>query len=246
MLAAGSVSACMRGLLVPEDRTHVCQVAVEDKSDSPVFHANPLSSPAGGLVGAGEGALGGLLYGGGSLLTLITLPIGAVIGAAGGTACAAASLNHPTAEADFEMLLQAASRGALRDALEADSSAPRPACRSTTGDASAVTAVDTIVEIEKIDAGMACAFGKQEYWISVKWRAMTATTHRVLGETTTRCSQTSFLDVDEWFADPDQALVEIERVLAATGRRMARQLVSSGGPLECKFRSTMSGEIEER
>ena len=41
----------------------------------------------------------------------LTVPPGAVIGAAGGTACAAACQSHPNAEAEFEKILKAANAG---------------------------------------------------------------------------------------------------------------------------------------
>ncbi len=131
-------------------------------------------------------------------------------GATRGAACAAASQSHPNAEADFEKILKAADAGKLTQALEADLNAPREGCASAQAGASAAPVPDTIIEIEKVDAGMGCAIGKQEFWISVKWRALVAGNRRVLAEAATRSGQKSFLDVDDWFADPDRARLEIE------------------------------------
>jgi outer membrane lipoprotein SlyB len=243
LLAVGFLSACAPAMLAPDDRKSVCQVAVEEKVDVPVLHANPLSNPAGGVVGAGAGAVAGLIYGG--MGAIIAVPLGAVIGAIRGTACGVASVSHPDAETVFDKILRTSDAGTLRRALQTDLNVPPAGCSSTKVDTSTAIAVDAVIEIEKVDVGMGCAFGKQEYWISVKWRAIGATTRRVLGETTTRCSQTSYRDVDEWSADPDQAQVEIERVLAKTGQRMAAELRSSGSMTVCRFRSSETGEIEE-
>jgi len=235
---------CTPTLLAPDDRGRVCQVTVDDQFASPVFHANPLSNAQGGLVGAAGGALQGMV--GDPLAWIVTVPLGAVIGGIGGAACAAASQSHPDADADFEKILKAADAGYLKRALQADLNAPRAECSRAQVGVSAATAPDTVVEIQTVAVSMACVFGPQEYGLAVKWRVMTAEDRRVLGEATTTCSMTSFKDVDEWFADRDQARVEIERVLTKTGQRMAAQMLSSWGLSKCKFRSTKTGEIEER
>jgi hypothetical protein len=220
---SGLVAACAAPLLGPDDGKSICRVAVEEKFESPSFHANVLSSSAGGLVGAGGGALLGLQGGVGAIFTV---PIGAVIGAAGGTVCAAAGLSHPNADADFEKFLHAADASSLKRALEADLTAPRAECSHARMDGSATAEPDFIIEIEKIDAGMKCLFGQQEYWIEVRWRTLNAQTRGQLNWTTTRYAQTSLRTVDDWFANPDQAVAEIERVLATVGRQMAAQLLS--------------------
>jgi hypothetical protein len=166
---------------------------------------------------------------------IITVPVGVLYGATRGAACAAASESHPNAEADFEKILKAADASKLMRTLEADLNAPREGCAATQAGASVAPVPDTIIEIEKVDVRMGCAIGKQEYWISVKWRALVAANRRVLVETTTRCSQKSFLDVDDWFADPDRARLEVENVMESIGRRMASGLLSPQVPSECKW-----------
>jgi hypothetical protein len=171
-------------------------------------------------------------------------PVG---GPAAGAACSAASMSHPNAGADFARLLhEAASAGSLKQALEAGLNLPRAECPRAQGYGTANAAPDTIIEIQKVDVAMGCAFGRQEYRISVKWRTLATTDRRVLGEKTTRCWQTSSRDIDAWFADPDRARTEIEQVLARTGQRMGAELLSPGGMYECKFRSGKSGGIEDR
>jgi hypothetical protein len=165
---------------------------------------------------------------------ILTVPVGAVYGATRGAACAAASQSHPTAEADFEKILKAADAGKLTQALEADMNVPREGCASAQAGASAAPVPDTIIEIEKVDAGMGCAIGKQEFWISVKWRALVAGNRRVLAEAATKSGQKSSLDVDDWFADPDRARLEIENLMERIGRQMASCLLSPQGLPECQ------------
>lgn len=237
---SGLLAACAAPLLAPDDRKNVCHVAVEEKFGSPTFHANVFSGSAGGLAGAGAGALYGLQGGVGAIFTV---PLGAVIGAAGGTACAAAGLNHPNADADFEKFLHAADASSLKRALEADLNAPRAECGPARSDGSATAEPDSIIEIEKIDAGMKCLFGQQEYWIEVRWRTLEAKTRRQLNWTTTRYAQTSLRTVDDWFANPEQAAAEIEGVLATVGRQMAAQLLSGNTMNRSGLRPLETGEV---
>ena len=102
-----------------------------------------------------------------------------------------------------------------------------------------------MIEIENVDIVMGCAFGKQEYWLGVKWRVIKTSEGRVLGEKTTRCRQESYRDVDDWFADSDEARMEIEGALTKTGHRMAKELATSGVS-ECRLLSSKTGEIEEK
>jgi hypothetical protein len=237
------LTACGVPLLVPDDRKLVCEVAIVEKFDAPSFHENVLAGPAGGLAGAGAGALQGLGYGMVGYAAIITVPIGALIGAVAGTTCAAAGLGHPNAETDFAEFLNAVDASAMKKALVAELKAPRAECSPTRDIGSSASAPDAVIDIEKIDAGMGCAFGQQQYWLAVKWRTTVAATGRQLNETTTRCEQTSFRSVDDWFADPERARTEIEHVFAATGRRMAAQLLAQDMPYECKLRSLESGEV---
>jgi hypothetical protein len=230
------LTACAVPLLAPEDRKQVCEVAVVEKFAAPVFHANVLAGPAGGLAGAGGGALQGLI--GGFPGAIVTVPLGALIGGVAGTTCAAAGMSHPDAETDFGTFLRAANASALKLALEAEMNAPRAECSRPR-----TTSPDAAIEIEKLAAGMGCAFGQHSYWVEVQWRTTIAATGRQLNWTTTRCAQTSFRTVDDWFTDPERARAEIEHVFAATGRRMAAQLLAKDMPYECKLRSDAAGEV---
>jgi hypothetical protein len=217
------LTACGVPLLAPDDRKQVCRFTVVEKFEAPVFHENVLAGPAGGLVGAGGGALQGLV--GGFPGAVVTVPLGALIGAVAGTTCAAAGMSHPDAESDFAHFLQAADVAALKHALESDLNAPRAECSQPRAGGA-----DATIEIEKIDAGMGCSFGRQEYWIAVQWRTTLAATGRQLNWTTTRFEQKSPLAVDDWFNDSARARAELEQAFAATGRRMAAQLLGQASP----------------
>ncbi len=175
---------------------------------------------------------------------IITVPLGVVIGAVGGTACAVASLNHPTANEEFQQILGAADISILKRSLEKAVNAPRAECSLVRADGSAPVAPDAVIEIEKIELGMACQYGQQAYWIAVQWRVTDATKQRVLGSTTTHCSQKSSRNIDEWFANPVQARTEIDHTLAKTGQHMAAQLLSKENLPGCTFQSGETGELK--
>jgi hypothetical protein len=217
-------------LLAPDERRQMCTVRVDDKFGSPVFEANPLSSPAGAAVGAGAGALAGIGPG-----AIFMVPIGAAVGAAYGAACGAASLGFPSADADFQAILRSADAGSLKRALEAQLNAPRDVCARPAADASRAIAPDAIVEIRSVGVTMGCLFGQQEYWVVVKWGVLSAPGLKVLVEPTTTCRHKSTRPVGQWFADPDGAKAEVERVLVRLGERMAAELLSPIGLSECKL-----------
>jgi hypothetical protein len=186
----------------------------------------------------------GLMYGLGPQ-AIVTVSIGALIGAVHGGVCYAASQSHPTADADFEKFLTAADASVLKRALEADLNAPQAQCSQARTHGSATARPETIVTIEKIAFGTGCAYGRQECSIAIQWRTLDANTRRVQNSTTTTCRQRSFRSVDEWLANPDQARAEIERVLARTGQRMAALLLSENLLHDCNLRSLETDEVNE-
>jgi hypothetical protein len=234
---------CVSPSLNPSDRWQVRRIAVDEKFDHPVFRANPLSTAAGGVVGAGAGALGGLQTG---PAAMVMAPLGALMGAVYGSACAAASQEHSTANADFERLLNAVDFGVLSRALGAHLNTPRADCCRTTADGSGNALPDAVIAIERIEAGMGCLLGEQDYWVLVQWRTLNMKDGRVLTSATTRCALTSFRRVDDWFANPGYARVEIEHLLAETGKRMAMQLLAQDTSFKCEFRARESGTLEAR
>jgi hypothetical protein len=231
LLALAMLAGCAAPSLSPDDRAKMCRIAVETKFDRPTFKPNVLSNAAGGAVGAAGGALGGLQ---GGMLAIFTVPLFAAIGAGAGTACAIAAIQHPSADADFERWLNAAGSGALTRTLQTELDRPRAECRSP---APPDARPDAVIEIQKIEAGMSCLLGKQRYWIAVDWRAVSTRTGNVLTWASTRCAQASDRSVDAWFADPEFAKAEIERVLAGTGQRIAMEFFAQERLTACAFES---------
>ena len=245
LFASAAMSAVLAGcaaipLLAPDDKKSFCQVAVEERFGTPELQRNVYSSSVGPLAGAGEGASAGIGFG---VFAVVAVPIGALIGAAASTPCAAAGMSHPNAEADFERFLHAADASVLTRGLQAELSAPRTVCSRDRADVAGSITPDAVVAIEKIDFQMGCLYGKQEYWINVQWKTTNAKTQRVLNSSATKCTLSSFQTVDDWFGRPERATAEIEGALARTGQRMAALLISENAPYECKLRSLESGEV---
>lgn len=238
---SGVLAGCAYPLLAPDDRKSFCHVVVEEPLGPPEFLPNVHSSATGALVGLGEGARAGA--GAGPYAAILAIPIGALIGAAAGTACAAAGLSHPNADTDFARFLDAADASALTRALQAEVNAPRAECTRFRSDVPGITTPDAIVVIEKVEVQMGCLMGRQEYWITVQWHTSNVKAQRVLNSSTTKCTLTSFHDVDDWFAHPERATAEIEGALTRTGQRMAGLLLSENLPYECKLRSLETGEV---
>ena len=236
------LTACAVPLLGSGERKEVCQVVVEGKFGAPTFQPNVLSSPAGGLAGAGVGAMGALYLI--PAAAPVSIPIGAIAGAIAGGVCAVASVAHPTADADFTSVLFAADAGMLARTVEAGFNAPRNECSQSRPDRTSAAGPDGVVEIKMVSVGMGCMVGRMKYGIAVDWRTVNLHNGKELHSTTTRCAFTSNLDVDEWFADRARAQQEIEAVLAATGRRMVLQLLAQDVvPVECRLQSNTAGTV---
>ena len=227
--------------LPPWERAQLCRIEVDARLPQPVFIANPLSSESGVAAGAGRGAVQGLLAGPGAI---IFVPLMGIVGAGVGAACAEAASQYPSANADFERILGTADVGVLKRALELELAASRAECRPGTADTPADARPDAVVEIEKVEAGMACLSGKQEYGVAVHWRVVSTRTGGVLAASETMCSVTSFRSVGDWFEDPGYARAEIERLLGKAGRRVAVSLLGPVTPGRCVYRSREDGELE--
>ena len=230
LFALAGISACTPVLLGQGEHPTICRVGVEELFQAIDVQANPVANPAGGsLVGAGSAAL--------VALGLVTLnPLVAIQGAAGaaaGLACGAAGAAHPNAEAEFREIVVMADRGALKRALKAELVAQRPACRKVPEVAMALP--DTVIQVESVVLTMGCPTGQQTYNVTVKWRAMSATSRKVLAESTTRCLQVSAKDVDTWSVDAERARAEVNGAVARTGQRIAAELLGADKWAPCKF-----------
>lgn len=174
-------------------------------------------------------------------------PIAVIEGAAGaaaGVACGAAAAAHPHAEVQFREIALTADRGALKRAIEAAMPSPGAECRNVPG--IATTPRDTVVRVESVVLTMGCPTGRQAYQIVVKWRATSAATSKVLGESTARCIQISSMDVDAWPADAERARSEVNGALARTGQRIAAELLGADKWTECRFKEDEPGEAGPR
>jgi hypothetical protein len=227
--------------LSPADRAQLCRIEVDARLPQPVFVANPASSESGMLVGAGAGALQGFLMG---PAAIVAVPVLGILGAGAGAACAEGASRYPSANADYERILGSANIGVLKQAVELELAAPRAECPPTTRETPAGARPDAIVEIEKIESGMACLGGRQEYAVAVHWRVVSASGGRVLAASQTVCSVTSSRSVDDWFADSGYARTEIERLLEKAGRRVAVSLLGPVTPGRCVYRSREDGQLE--
>jgi hypothetical protein len=177
--------------------------------------------------------------------SLAIFPLVAPIVLGTGLSCGVAAATYPNAEAALQAIFPKTDHGALTRALEAELGTPGTGCERASADAPGAAAPDTVVQIESLGYGVVCPLeGLYIYSIDVKWRVVTASDHRVLGERTTRCVQHSWKGVDAWSADPDYARAEIDRVLARTGQRMAAELRAPQALGACSFRSNETGEIE--
>jgi hypothetical protein len=249
MVAAGVatvtlLAACATPLVAPSDRKSLCRVAVEERYGSARFRPNLGSSAAGGLVGAGQGALAGLAIP--FPFVIITAPLGIVVGTATGAACAAAGLRHPNANTDFASMLAASDAHRLKRALEAEFLQIRPDCGQKPMEGEAGASPDTLIEVMKIEAGMECLDDPFTYRLSVDWRARNMTSHKVIADRTTRCTYTSSRSVEDWFSHPDRAREEIEDALSKLGQRIGAELLSPDRLPECAIHPSDIGRAEGR
>jgi hypothetical protein len=168
----------------------------------------------------------------------------ALIGAAGGTACAVASAEHPTAEADFQRFLSEADADIFRRTLENRLNAPRAAC---SGPAAAGGAPDAYFQIELYKIGMGCLWDEQKILLNVHWRVSDARTGHDLAKRRMHCHLTSARTVDAWFADPAYARKDIEQLLSRTAGILAEELLGLSPPsLGCAFQSRENGDSGAR
>jgi len=237
-------------MLAAEDRKFLCRAAVEEKSGGLQIRPNPFSNPGGPLTGSAVTALDGLTYGGAlgvaggaGVGAILAAPVGAIVGAA----CASAAAAHPTADADFRRILDAADAGVFKRTLETALNRERDECRDVRAGATATApSPDGIVAIEKLAIMMGCLTGNQTYVVYAQYRTFATNTGRVLSEGGSICEMTSFRDVDDWFAHPGEAQEEIEGTLAKMGMHIAEVVLAESTYGRCMLRSKDSGEIVER
>jgi hypothetical protein len=236
LVALGLLSGCATALLGREDRAQVCRVAVVVPSDPYVPRENVLANPAGGVTGTGLGALA-LVAAYANPFMIFVAPM--VVGH--GMQCAAGSMSHPNAHADFQAIYRAAGAQALALGMERELEAVRGSCMPT--ESARVPKPDTVVEVASIGVMPGCAYGDWMYAVSVTWRVKRADSGGILAETMTECSHATNRDVDDWFAHSKEGRVEFEQVLRAIGKRMADELTADHKLERCSSRTLKGGEI---
>ena len=236
IIALGVLSGCATALLGREDRAQICTVAVVVPSDPYEARENVLANPAGGVTGTGLGALA-LVAAYANPFMIFVAPM--VVGH--GMQCAAGSMSHPNAHADFQAVYRSASAQSLALGMERELEALRGGCAQT--DASRVLKPDTVVEVQSISVMPGCAYGDWLYVVKVTWRVKRADSGAILAETKTECQHATNRDVVDWFAHPEEGRVEFEQVLGLIGKRMADELIADDKIERCVASRLKSGEI---
>jgi hypothetical protein len=221
----------------------VCRIEADAQLPQLESVANPLSNPAGAVTGAGLGALSGGTWG---PAAIIAVPLGGLLGAGMGAACADAASRHPSAEADVKMILATVDIGLLKQALDVELAKPRAACQPAKGDTPASALPDAVFKIEKLEVRTGCLFGEQKYSVTVRWRILSARGTDVIAASAQTCSVTSSRSVDDWFADPVYARTEIGHLLWLAGRRIGALPPDPIGQARCAYRSREDGELEQQ
>ena len=147
VLALVLLPGCAPMSLSQADRAQVCRIDVDVRLPRPVFVANAVSNESGAAVGAAAGVLQGLLYG---PAAVVAVPFFGIVGLGAGAACAEAASRHPSANAEFERILEAADSSVLGQAVQLALNAPRAECPPAREGSPAIVQPDAVVEIEKI------------------------------------------------------------------------------------------------
>jgi hypothetical protein len=222
-LLAVFVAGCGSPLVRPGDAKETCHVTVNEEFGQAGFQSNVLSNKAGTFGGIGMGALSGLQ--GGWPGFVLTVPIGAIAGAAYGTACAVGSVNFPSAETDFQKILQTTDTKLLKTEIEARLNSSRAECTAPDSRDERDRPHGAVITIRKIEAGMGCLHGNQDLWVEVSWRTAIAKSNSQF-DVTTKHRYTSPREVAGWFAHPDEARAEIEHVFVELGKDIAIRLIA--------------------
>jgi len=177
----------------------------------------------------------------GVLAVLTGNPVGALYVAENGAQCAAGSVSHPNAPADFQAIYRSASAQSLAQGMERELDALSGGCAPT--EASLGPKPDTIVEVASISVGLDCAYENWTYGIAVTWRVKRADGGGILAETRTACGFVANRGVDDWLAHPEEGRAEFEQVLGLIGKRMADELTADHKIKGCVASRLKSGEV---
>jgi hypothetical protein len=246
------VAACTIPMLTPQQSAQYCAVEVRGPSGAPLFAQSALLDPAADaatdvLAGAsrvGLAALVVVLHPFGQLFMLGGDPGRAVYGA---QVCDPDKLPRPTAFREFRSVVDSTDAEVLARALKSELDAPRPACAPSRARRDPAASPDGHVDIEVVAVIAGCLVGQVQYRVDVRWTLNNAQTGGTVVAKSTQCVLESRRTVEDWLDHPALARAELENALAATGRRVARELVVGYPPAaQCVLHSDTSGSVDIR
>jgi hypothetical protein len=237
------VAACAVPLLTPQQSGQYCAVEVHGPSGAPVLAQSALLDPAADaatdvLAGAsrvGLAALVVVLHPFGQLLMLGGDPGKAIYGA---QACDPDKLPRPTAFHEFRSVVDSTDAEVLARALKAALDAPRAACTPSHARRDPEAVPDGRLEIEVVAVIAGCLVGQVQYRVDARWALKNAQTGGKVVATVTQCVLESRRSVEDWLDHPTEARTELEGALAATGQRVAAELIVGYPPAaQCRLHS---------
>lgn len=246
---SAAVAGCAVPMLTPQQSAQYCVVEVQGPTGAPVIAQSALLDPAADvatdvLAGAsrvGLAALVVVLHPFGQLFMLGGDPGKAIYGA---QACDPDKLPRSTAFREFRNVVDSTDAAVLARALETALDAPRAACTQSRARREPAAAPDGRLEIEMVAVIAGCLYDQVQYRVDARWTLNNADSGAKVITNTTQCVLESRREVADWLDHPDQARAEIEGALAATGQRVARELVVGYPPAaQCRLRSDAAGEV---
>jgi hypothetical protein len=243
------VAGCVIPMLTPQQSAQYCAVEVRGPSGAPVIAQSALLDPAADaatdvLAGAsrvGLAALVVVLHPFGQLFMLGGDPGRAVYGA---QVCDPDKLPRPTAFREFRRVVDSTDAEVLAGALKSELDAPRPACAPSRARRDPAATPDGRIDIEVVAVIAGCLVGQVQYRVDVRWTLKNAQTGSAVAKNTTQCVLESSREVVDWLDHPALARAELENALAATGQRVARELVVGYPPAApCVLHSDAGGTV---
>ncbi len=250
------VAACAIPMLTPQQNAQYCAVEVRGPSGAPLFAQGALLDPGAEarMEALPDAALAGTIAGS-FALRFFLYPLGGLIpwsdprpaanaAIRAAHACEPDKLPRPSAVTEFRHVLDTTHAEVLARALEAELDAPRPACTSARSRRDPAAAPDGHVEIEVVAVVAGCLVDRVQYRVDVRWTLKNAQTGGPVAKNTTQCVLTSSREVVDWLDHPALARAELENALAATGQRVARELVVGYPPAApCVLHADAGGTV---
>ena len=243
------VAACAVPMLTPQQSGQYCAVDVRGPSGAPAFVPGTLLDPAAeaGAEALANASLVGVFFLG-VLTNLPLLELGdprAGIHAA--HACDPDKLPRASAPIEFKRVVDTTEADVLTRALKSALDAPRAACSSPRARGDRAAGPDGRLEIESVGVVAGCLYGQMAYRVDVRWTLNNADSGTRVVANTTQCVLESRRAVEDWLDRPAEAHAEIEGALAATGQRVAKELIVGYLPAaQCRLGSDAAGNVSVR